>query len=105
MYVMNTVPKENLLVWNLKDGWEPLCKFFNKPIPSDSLPHMNKTGDKHFIKQLGKNMSQGAQRIEKNNEGYTIGTFIKIGICSFVAWNIFNSSYLKEIRNFTVKTK
>ena len=33
MYVINTVPKENLLVWNLKDGWEPLCKFLNKPIP------------------------------------------------------------------------
>ena len=32
-YVINTVPKENLLVWNLKDGWEPLCKFLNKPIP------------------------------------------------------------------------
>ena len=28
-----TVPKENLLVWDLKEGWEPLCKFLNKPIP------------------------------------------------------------------------
>ena len=37
MYVMNTVPKENLLVWNLKDGWEPLCKFLQKPIPGLEL--------------------------------------------------------------------
>ena len=28
-----TVPKEDLLVWDLKEGWEPLCKFLNKPIP------------------------------------------------------------------------
>ena len=35
-HVINSVPKENLLVWNLKDGWEPLCKFLNKPIPGSS---------------------------------------------------------------------
>ena len=32
-HVIATVPKENLLVWDLKEGWEPLCKFLNKPIP------------------------------------------------------------------------
>jgi len=31
--VIATVPKEDLLVWDLKEGWEPLCKFLNKPIP------------------------------------------------------------------------
>ena len=25
--VIVTIPPENLLVWNLKDGWEPLCTF------------------------------------------------------------------------------
>ena len=25
--VIATIPPENLLVWNLKDGWEPLCSF------------------------------------------------------------------------------
>ena len=25
--VIATIPPENLLVWNLKDGWEPLCTF------------------------------------------------------------------------------
>ena len=24
--VIDTVPAEDLLVWNVKDGWEPLCK-------------------------------------------------------------------------------
>ena len=28
--VQMTIPSENLLVWNLKDGWEPLCKFLNQ---------------------------------------------------------------------------
>ena len=35
-HVINTVPKEDLLIWNLKDGWEPLCKFLNKSIPGSS---------------------------------------------------------------------
>ena len=28
--VIATIPPENLLVWNLKDGWEPLCTFLIK---------------------------------------------------------------------------
>lgn len=27
------VPKERLLSFDLKDGWEPLCKFLGKPVP------------------------------------------------------------------------
>merc|ERR1712141_450497 len=50
-YVISTVPKENLLVWNLKDGWEPVCKFLNKPIPNQPIPHDNKTGDKEYIQK------------------------------------------------------
>ena len=43
--VQKTIPKENLLVWNLKDGWEPLCKFLNVPIPDVPIPRENVTGD------------------------------------------------------------
>ena len=50
-YVIATVPKENLLVWNLKEGWEPLCKFLNKPIPNEPIPHDNRTGDKEFMER------------------------------------------------------
>ena len=43
--VKQTIPKENLLVWNLKDGWEPLCTFLNVPIPDVPIPRENTTGD------------------------------------------------------------
>ena len=33
LYVESVVPQEDLLIWNVKDGWEPLCKFMGKPIP------------------------------------------------------------------------
>ena len=41
--VIDFVPKERLLVYHPKDGWEPLCEFLNLPIPSISYPHLNKT--------------------------------------------------------------
>ena len=48
-YVQSKVPEEDLLVWKVKDGWEPLCKFLNCPIPEGPIPHDNRTGDTKFI--------------------------------------------------------
>jgi hypothetical protein len=41
--VLKECPKEKLLVYNVEEGWEPLCKFLNKPIPSEPFPHLNDT--------------------------------------------------------------
>lgn len=35
------VPKDQLLDFNLKDGWEPLCKFLDVPVPDMPFPHVN----------------------------------------------------------------
>ena len=43
------VPKEDLLVWNVKDGWKPLCEFLQCPVPKIPIPHDNRTGDTKFI--------------------------------------------------------
>ena len=50
LYVKSVVPKEDLLIWNLKDGWEPLCTFLGKEIPAGPIPHDNKTGDVEFLR-------------------------------------------------------
>ena len=36
------VPKEKLLVYDVRDGWGPLCKFLGVAEPSEPLPHLNK---------------------------------------------------------------
>jgi hypothetical protein len=41
--VKQVVPNDRLLVYSLKEGWEPLCDFLNVPIPNHSLPHLNDT--------------------------------------------------------------
>ena len=46
------MPGDRLLVWNLKDGWEPLCEFLNKPVPSEPIPRENTTGDKKYMEKF-----------------------------------------------------
>lgn len=41
--VRSLVPPENLLEYHVSDGWAPLCKFLDKPIPSEEIPFMNQT--------------------------------------------------------------
>ena len=43
--VRRSVPKERLLEFNAKDGWEPLCRFLDLPIPDYPFPSVNNTKD------------------------------------------------------------
>lgn len=39
--VERVVPAERLLVWEVTDGWEPLCDFLGRDVPDEPLPHAN----------------------------------------------------------------
>lgn len=39
--VKRVVPPERLLVMDLKEGWQPLCKFLDKPVPREPFPRLN----------------------------------------------------------------
>lgn len=40
--VKRVVPPEKLLVYEVKEGWQPLCQFLNVPLPPDKpFPHAN----------------------------------------------------------------
>jgi Sulfotransferase domain len=42
--VQRTIPADRLLVFDLEDGWEPLCKFLDVPVPPGMpFPHLNDT--------------------------------------------------------------
>ena len=43
--VLATIPKESLLVYDVKTGWEPLCHFLGVPVPSIPFPKSNTTDD------------------------------------------------------------
>jgi Sulfotransferase domain len=39
--VRQYVPAEKLLVYNVKEGWEPLCAFLGVAVPDKPFPHLN----------------------------------------------------------------
>lgn len=43
--VRRTIPADRLLVYQVKEGWEPLCKFLGVPVPAADFPSVNSTED------------------------------------------------------------
>jgi len=43
--IKRLVPKENLLVFNVKQGWAPVCNFLNEKIPDNEFPSRNSKAD------------------------------------------------------------
>jgi hypothetical protein len=39
--VKQTIPKNRLLIFDVTEGWVPLCNFLNLPIPSGDFPRSN----------------------------------------------------------------
>ncbi|KAK8075147.1 hypothetical protein PG997_009810 [Apiospora hydei] len=39
--IIQSVPKEQLLVMEVKDGWPPLAQFLRKPVPDEDFPRVN----------------------------------------------------------------
>ncbi len=39
--VRKTIPASRLLVFEVKDGWEPLCAFLDVPVPDEEFPRTN----------------------------------------------------------------
>ncbi|MCG5218412.1 sulfotransferase family protein [Streptosporangium sp. KLBMP 9127] len=43
--VKQAIPAERLLVFNVKEGWEPLCRFLDVPVPGEPFPRVNDSAD------------------------------------------------------------
>lgn len=39
--VKRLVPADRLLIFSVKEGWEPLCRFLDVPVPDTPFPHVN----------------------------------------------------------------
>ncbi|MFO0997918.1 MAG: sulfotransferase [Alphaproteobacteria bacterium] len=39
--VKAAIPAKQLLLYQVKDGWEPLCAFFGVPVPAEPFPRTN----------------------------------------------------------------
>ncbi len=50
--VINFVPSNQLLVYNVREGWEPLCNFLNVPLPEVNFFNTNKPAHFHKMKNI-----------------------------------------------------
>lgn len=41
--VRRSIPASRLLVFDVKEGWGPLCDFLEQPVPDRAFPHINDT--------------------------------------------------------------
>lgn len=88
LYVQSIVPKDNLLIWNLKEGWAPLCAFLDKPTPDGPIPHDNRTGDPKFMKEWAYE-SDFFKRCEKQcaiNVGLLVVKVSVVGYIGYKEW-------------------
>uniref|UniRef100_H2ZPT8 Sulfotransferase n=1 Tax=Ciona savignyi TaxID=51511 RepID=H2ZPT8_CIOSA len=44
-HVLQAAPKDKLLVFNVKEGWKPLCDFLGVPVPDKPFPRKNVRGN------------------------------------------------------------
>ncbi|KAH8816737.1 P-loop containing nucleoside triphosphate hydrolase protein [Xylogone sp. PMI_703] len=59
--IRQIVPKENLLEFEVSQGWGPLCKFLEVPIPDRPFPHVNDT--EAFSERVGIMMREAMKRV------------------------------------------
>ena len=41
--VRREIPKSQLLVFDVREGWQPLCSFLDVPVPEEPFPRGNDT--------------------------------------------------------------
>ncbi len=56
--VKRVVPPERLLVYTVKEGWEPLCHFLDVPVPDKPFPHLNDTAEFQRMMERRRRLAQ-----------------------------------------------
>lgn len=83
--VERTVPEERLLVFNAKEGWEPLCKFLEDEVPAYEFPKMNTRQDWDRVVTP---MEQAIDRDVHTKMIRTVGSVLAgvVGVGAFYLW-------------------
>jgi len=77
--VKNFVPSDRLLVFDVKEGWKPLCDFLKIPVPNMPFPHVNDT------EAFQKRMKDWHKYANRCFYGGLAGTLV-LGAAIFAAW-------------------
>ena len=76
--VVAHVPKEKLLVYEVKEGWEPLCNFLGLPKPDIPFPHANETAA----------MSGLFDRLRFYSKLFLLGIPLAVAMLAMLLWQV-----------------
>jgi hypothetical protein len=65
--VRGGVPADQLLVYQVSEGWGPLCEFLDVPVPDEDFPHLNESGN--FKELLAQIFAERARRLAARTAG------------------------------------
>ncbi|KAK2861445.1 hypothetical protein FQN49_004188 [Arthroderma sp. PD_2] len=70
--VRDLVPEDNLLEFEAKDGWEPLCKFLGVPVPDVPYPRVNDTNNfwERYERGTGANLEKVNELVAQAGYGF-----------------------------------
>ncbi|CAG8051570.1 unnamed protein product [Penicillium olsonii] len=71
------LPEDQLLEWSVEDGWGPLCKFLDRPIPEMEFPNGNPP--KAWAERIAKTMKSHHDRAVRNM--VIFGAFPVVTVC------------------------
>ena len=70
--IMERVPREKLLVFDVKEGWEPLCRFLNVAVPQNPFPRLNDTEE---FREMVQSHGEATRRCEIGTRNNFCGTW------------------------------
>ena len=56
--VKRTIPSQRLLVYEVSQGWEPLCRFLEVAVPDEPFPKVNSTDE--WLEKIGSRLAPAA---------------------------------------------
>jgi hypothetical protein len=64
--VRRDMPADRLLVFNIAEGWEPLCRFLGVPVPDAPFPRANTTDEflAHAAEMIALSKSGGPPTVQ-----------------------------------------
>ena len=66
--VKRTIPADRLLVFEVTQGWEPLCEFLDLPVPDIPFPHVNSRDEFGEMMAAMKAAHEGQSTVESISE-------------------------------------
>ena len=91
LFFLQTVPKEKLLVMDMKKGWGPLCEFLGKPVPSKPFPHLNKNGT--LFETVLKDHPYNLRLQRSINTSFALASSSLLAVMSYVTYRAYTQSW------------